>query len=110
VIPVIIESPYAGDIEKNLRYLRLAMRDCLHRGEAPYASHALYTQEGVLRDEVPEERKLGIEAGFVWRKVAKKTVVYADYGITPGMLYGINHATDQGHEVEYRYILPKSDD
>ncbi len=39
---VVIESPYAGDVERNLRYLRLAMADCLERGEAPYASHALY--------------------------------------------------------------------
>lgn len=64
---VIIESPYAGtrdDIESNVEYARAAMHDCLTRGEAPYASHLLYTQPGVLRDEVPEERRLGIEAGI----------------------------------------------
>lgn len=44
---VIIESPFAGDVVRNLRYLRACMRDCLRRGEAPYASHALYTQPGV---------------------------------------------------------------
>ena len=36
MIRVIIESPYAGDVEKNLRYLRAAMHDCLMRGEAPF--------------------------------------------------------------------------
>ena len=50
---VIVESPYAGDIEKNMRYLRACIRDCLLRGETPYASHALYTQDGVLRDDIP---------------------------------------------------------
>ena len=36
---VIIESPYSGDIPRNLLYARLCVFDCLQRGEAPYASH-----------------------------------------------------------------------
>lgn len=35
------ESPYAGDVNLNLRYLRAAMADCLRLGESPYASHGL---------------------------------------------------------------------
>lgn len=101
---VIIESPYAGDIEKNLRYVRACMRDALLKNEAPYASHALYTQEGVLKDEVPEERDHGITAGFAWREVAEATIVYADLGISRGMEYGIEHAKKIGHPVEYRYL------
>jgi histidyl-tRNA synthetase len=31
---VVIESPYAGDIEANINYARLAMRDSIMRGEA----------------------------------------------------------------------------
>jgi len=41
---VIIESPYAGDIEVNLKYAKLCILDSLKRGEAPLASHLLYTQ------------------------------------------------------------------
>lgn len=104
MIPVILESPYAGDIEANLTYLRRCMRDCLLRGEAPFASHGLYTQPGVLKDEVPEEHEHGIQAGFAWRSVAKKTVVYLDRGTSKGMEYGIKHAMDMGHVVEYRRI------
>lgn len=51
---VIVESPYAGDIEANVAYARRCLRDSLARGEAPIASHLLYTQEGVLRDDVPD--------------------------------------------------------
>ena len=80
------------------------MRDCLQRGEAPYASHALYTQEGVLRDDVPEERELGITAGFVWREVTEKTVVYTDLGFSRGMKYGISHAEEIQHVIEYRQL------
>lgn len=105
---VIIESPYKGnnyeDLDLNLRYLRAALRDCLLRGEAPFASHGLYTQDGVLNDRIPEERKLGIEAGFAYRRLCDYTVVYEDLGVTPGMQYGIDHALAYGHQVFYRRI------
>ena len=101
---VVIESPYAGDVEENLRYLRDAMRDCLMRGESPFASHGLYTQPGVLLDSVPEEREHGITAGFAWRAVADATIVYDDLGITKGMEYGIKHAKDGGRPILYRSL------
>ncbi len=104
MIPVIIESPYAGDILTHVNYLRAAMRDCLMRDEAPYASHALYTQPGILRDGVLEERVLGIRAGFVWRSLVKKTVVYTDYGISKGMELGIINAGKHEHEIEFRKL------
>jgi len=92
VVRVIIESPYAGDVKENLRYLRACMRDCIMRGESPYASHALLTQVGVLDDNVPKERGLGIEAGFAWRQAAGKTVVYTGRGTSGGMGIGIPHS------------------
>lgn len=101
---VVIESPYAGDIETNMQYLRACMRDALLKGEAPFASHALYTQEGVLRDDVPGERQHGIEAGFAWRDKAEATIVYTDLDISGGMEKGIAHAKQLGHPVEYRQL------
>lgn len=82
---VIIESPYAGDIEANVAYARACMRDSLNRGEAPIASHLLYTQPGILRDEVPEERQCGIDAGLAWRSVAETAAFYVDLGWSDGM-------------------------
>ena len=61
---VILESPYAGNVELNERYARACMADCLRRGEAPYASHLLYTQPGVLDDLVPEQREIGIRVAL----------------------------------------------
>lgn len=101
---VIVESPFAGDVETNVRYARAAIRDCLLRGEAPYASHLLYTQEGVLDDDIPSEREHGIQAGFAWRQASEKTVVYNDLGISRGMQYGIDHALAAGHPIEYRSL------
>jgi hypothetical protein len=101
---VIVESPYAGEIETNIKYARACMADCLIRGEAPFASHLLYTQEGVLDDNKPEERKLGIEAGLEIGKRADATVVYVDRGISSGMKWGIKAAEEAGRRVEYRYL------
>lgn len=101
---VIVESPFAGDVAKNLRYVRACMRDCLMRDEAPFASHALYTQEGVLNDDVPDERTHGITAGFAWREAADLTAVYMDLGVSRGMEYGIAHAKELGHPIVERYL------
>jgi len=104
---VVIESPFAGDAPtrlRNIAYLRAAMRDCLMRGEAPFASHGLYTQIGVLDDDVPSERALGISAGFHWGAKADATVVYSDLGITEGMRAGIANAISLGRPVEYRSL------
>ena len=101
---VILESPFAGDVKKNLKYARKCMKDCFIRGEFPFASHLLYTQEGILDDNNPEERKLGIHAGLCWGKLAHKTVVYMDLGITEGMKQGIERAKKEGRDVEMREL------
>ena len=103
---VIIESPYAGEIVRNITYARRAVRDSLMRGEAPSASHLLYTQPDILDDNIPEERRLGIEAGLAWRSVSEASIIYADYGISTGMEYGAKAAVEAGKPVEIRYIGP----
>ena len=84
---VIIESPYAGDIGRNKKYLALCVADCLKRNESPYASHAFFTQ--FLDDLMPDERELGIIAGLAWAEAADYIVVYTDLGISSGMHLGI---------------------
>jgi hypothetical protein len=101
---VILESPYAGDIGANVEYARACVHDSLSRGEAPIASHLLYTQPGILRDEVAKERQWGIDAGLAWANAASATVVYQDRGISRGMEYGIDNATRAGRPIEYRYL------
>jgi hypothetical protein len=101
---VIIESPYAGDVDTNIKYARACMRDSLNRGEFPFAMHLLYTQDGILNDDIPQERNWGIEAGLAWGKHASKTVVYTNLGITAGMEKGIQRAREEGREIEYREL------
>lgn len=99
---VIIESPLKGSRRKNEKYARACMLDSLKRGEAPFASHLLYTQ--MLDDDVPDERALGIEAGLCWGGAAELTAAYVDYGVSDGMKLGIARAKEQDREVEMRTV------
>jgi hypothetical protein len=101
---VIVESPYAGDIPRNTRYARAALADCITRGEAPFASHLLYTQPGILRDEEPAERLKGIFAGLAWGRVADATAIYMDLGVSKGMEVGLEAALEAGRPVEERWL------
>lgn len=109
MIPVILESPFAAkpghycrDIARE--YLSDAMRDCLRRGEAPFASHGLYTQQGVLCDDVPEERSLGILAGLAWQGRADYVVFYCDLGISPGMQRALHKAQHERLTIKMRSL------
>lgn len=102
---VIVESPYAGNYDMNEAYAELAMHDCLvNHNESPYASHLLYTRRFVLRDDVPTDRKLGIEAGFEWRDVSEKTIFYTDLGVTDGMKQGVLDCDQKRKEYEIRSL------
>jgi hypothetical protein len=102
---VILESPYAGDVEANVTYARGAMYDCLLHGEAPLASHLLYTQPGILDDNNPEERALGIEAGLAWARVAEAAVFYTDCGWSKGMLAAKERHLASGLPIEERSLV-----
>jgi hypothetical protein len=104
---VVIESPYSGDVERNMRYAKLCVKDCISRGEAPIASHLLLTQ--VLDDTNPEERRIGMAAGHAWIMMANALVVYTDLGVTPGMQAGIDHALRYHTRIEHRSIKPALD-
>lgn len=112
---VIIESPYRGHGEsegeiaartrQHVDYARLCVRDSVLRGEAPIASHLLYTQPTILNDNVPEERTLGIECGLEWLRVAGFSAFYTDYGWSGGMLNALhNYNLKHNHPFKLRSL------
>lgn len=105
---VMLESPYAGKIKRHIAYAFACAKDCLKRGEAPFASHLLYTL--ILDDTVANEREWGIQSGFAWRNASEASVVYTDFGITRGMRYGIEQAEKEGHPVEYRKLFASDEE
>ncbi|MDB4306037.1 hypothetical protein N9980_00560 [bacterium] len=105
MIKTIIESPYAGDTEKNVAYARECMRDSLLRGEAPYASHLLYTQAGILDDLIPSERDMGIQAGFAWKHTAGVvSVFYKDLGMSEGMQQAFDYCVEYNLPYSVRFV------
>lgn len=112
---VIIESPYAGhgdsDYERrlatrvNITYARACVRDSVIRGEAPIASHLLFTQAGILNDDIPAERELGIAAGLAWREVADLSVFYTDRGWSRGMLAALDSLGPAVNRTEIRALF-----
>lgn len=102
---VILESPYAGDVQRNVAYARQCVRHSLSLGEAPIASHLLYTQPGILDDNDSFERQWGIDAGLAWKQVAHAHVFYIDHGISPGMQYAMDQCKIKGVKTYCRTIL-----
>lgn len=103
---VIMESPFRADnreqLLENVMYARRCLKDCLDRGEAPIASHLLYTQ--VLDDADPKQRQRGIESGLAWMRVAHASVIYTDLGISEGMRKAIEMARLAGVPTEMRTL------
>lgn len=99
---VIIESPWAGNVEENKKYAIACLLDSLKRGEAPYASHLLYTR--ALDDLIPEQRNQGLQAAMAYVEATDLTAVYTDRGISRGMAMGIRHAQRHDKPVEYRML------
>ncbi len=102
---VTVESPYAGDTARNIKYAQECIADCFKRGEAPFASHLLYTQPNILDDSKPEERKLGIETGFVFKHITNScTVFYIDLGWSDGMQKALNYCKEYNLAFEFRSL------
>jgi len=104
---VILESPYAGNVDLNVAYLNTCIAHALEVGDAPVASHRLYP--GILDDNLADQRALGMAAGHAWICVAEAMVVYTDLGVSPGMLEAMRLAHGHGIPIERRTILgPKA--
>ncbi|MEM6746789.1 MAG: hypothetical protein AAF608_05165 [Pseudomonadota bacterium] len=101
---VIIESPFGGDINRNIAYAQAAVNDSLRRGEAPFASHLFYTRQGILDDTGFDQRELGLKSGFAWGEKADLVAVYQDLGISRGMEQGIDRAVRASQEIVFRNI------
>lgn len=104
--PVVVESPYSGDVRRNVDYLNAALLDCVQRAETPYASHKILTDS--LDDGVAEERGIGIRAGFdmaeALSQIGAVRVFYKDLGLSAGMLAAIEHASEIGMRIEFRTL------
>lgn len=98
---VCIESPYAAqgfqNVRGNIEYAERCLEHALRVGVAPFASHLLYTR--VLDDEIPEERRMGMAAGFVIGDMCDERWFYVDRGMSRGMKMAWERAMERGQPV-----------
>ena len=99
---VIVESPFKGEVERNKLYLERCLRDCIMRGESPYASHKMLTD--CLDDDDPKEREMGISAGYAWWTAGDLVVFYVDFGWSGGMTRAWERCRKEGIPYETRTL------
>lgn len=118
----IIESPFAPkdktlkkesveyqkEVGENIEYAQFAANYLVKQGYPSFASHLYYTQPNILDDTIPEEREVGIQAGFnlldsLWQTIEENEdevikelkcnpVFFIDYGVSGGMMAALRRA------------------
>lgn len=96
---VYICSPFAGDIEKNIRQARLYSRFAVQNKCIPITPHLLYPQ--FMDDSNPEERSLALFMGMVLLCKCEQLWVFGDT-ISEGMEKEIKKA--KRREIPIRYF------
>ena len=102
MIRVMIESPYAGEVDKNRKYLQECIRHSISLKEAPFASHQMYTD--ALNDNNYTERTTGINAGYEWMEWVIYVIFYIDYGMSKGMHLALNKAIKLNKDIVFRKL------
>jgi hypothetical protein len=79
---ICIESPYTGDIARNVRYLAWCIKHVYDYGHAAYAGHGLGP---CAYPEDERGRKHGLDSDLAFRQACDETWFFVDYGMTYGM-------------------------
>ena len=95
---VYICSPYAGEIEKNVKAAQEYSRFAVEKGYIPIAPHLLFPQ--FLNDANPNERHLGLFFGNALMSKCSEVWVFGSR-ISAGMEAEINRAKWKNYRLRY---------
>lgn len=95
---VYICSPYAGEIEKNVKAAQEYSRFAVEKGYTPIAPHLLFPQ--FLNDANPKERQLGLFFGNALMSKCSEVWVFGSR-ISAGMEAEINRAKWMNYRLRY---------
>lgn len=95
---VYICSPYAGEIEKNVKAAQEYSRFAVEKGYIPIAPHLLFPQ--FLNDANPKERQLGLFFGNALMSKCSEVWVFGSR-ISAGMEAEINRAKWKNYCLRY---------
>lgn len=97
--PIIyICSPYAGDVDKNVKAAQRYSRFAVNKGFIPIAPHLLFPQ--FLNDGLPEERQLGLLFGNALMSKCTEVWVFGST-ISSGMAAEIKRAKWKNYRLRY---------
>lgn len=95
---VYIVSPYAGNIDYNIKMAKQYCRFAVVNEKNPLASHLIYTR--FLRDNNPDEREIGMMYGLALLARCAEVWVFGQY-ISKGMREEIRFAERLGKPIRY---------
>ena len=95
---VYICSPFAGDIDANLKAARAYSRFAVEAGYIPIAPHLIFPQ--FLNDADPQERELGLFFGNTLMSKCSEVWVFGKR-ISPGMEAEIKRAKWKNYRLRY---------
>ena len=97
---IYVASKYAGDIRSNTKEALKHCRYVIAEGGMPLASHILYAASGMLKDDDPQERELGLMFGLALLGLCDEVWVFGD--ISSGMAAEIEEAKRLHKPVVYK--------
>ena len=95
---VYICSPYAGDIDRNVKAAQNYSRFAVDKGFIPIAPHLLFPQ--FMNDTDPQERELGLLFGNALMSKCSEVWVFGSF-ISPGMQAEIKRARWKNYRLRY---------
>lgn len=91
-------SPFAGDIEYNIRRARGYCRFVVSKGDIPFAPHLFFPQ--FMDDDDREQRELGLSFGLVLLSKCSAMWVFGNK-VTDGMAREIKKVKKRGIPIRY---------
>lgn len=103
---VVVVNPWVGlgAGKKAEAYLRNCIRDCIARGELPWAAHCMFDLSRALYIEDAEQRTEGLYLQKMMILKSDKLAVYQDHKISLEMQQTILFARIHGKAVDNRYL------
>ncbi len=95
---VFISSPFAGDVQRNIKNARRYCAFAVRSGYIPFAPHLFYPQ--FLSDGNTEQRELGLFMGMVFLDSCKEVWVFGER-ISSGMQREIDRAEKRGIPIRF---------
>jgi len=118
---VLVESPYSGDIPRNITYAQRAMEYLRSKKMTVFVSHMLWTQHSQAPDyyvsdfdskyDIPNGgREESLNQLEDIRRECDKVYFFEDYGWSSGMKAGLDHCKKEGIPYEVLTIGKKDSD